>query len=229
MLRQEADALEELLVSRTLGHPPRLGHRTVRPRLLMLGADAGYLMPYLKTAFETTLIDGSAAALERSRKLNPECKHSKHICTDPLALHLDETFDVILVRDALQRLTTREELVAVFQVIYAHLPQDGVALIYLPQCSENADLDAITASLNRGKSNVFYLEQWRGWTTRDAKLHNSNGPKQRPSNTTKAVDKDTDHALFQPEKWRFLLAVAGIAITEQVDIAGRKAFITRRG
>src|SRR5690606_2038705 len=85
---------------------------------------------HLKKRFTCTLTDISPAMLELSRGLNPECEH---IEGDMRTLRLPRTFDAVLVHDAVDYMTTREDLAAVAATAFLHLRNGGVAL-FVPDC-----------------------------------------------------------------------------------------------
>jgi hypothetical protein len=63
--------------------------------------------------------------VELSRGLNPECEH---LVGDMRTLRLGREFDVVFVHDAVNYLTTLEDLGRAIQTAYVHLRPGGVAL-----------------------------------------------------------------------------------------------------
>ncbi|MEM6296174.1 MAG: class I SAM-dependent methyltransferase [Myxococcota bacterium] len=99
--------------------------------LLELGAGAGHGAHYVKARFDAVMLtDLSAAMLERSRELNPDCTHA---VGDMRTLRLERTFDCVLCHDAIAYITTREDLTATLRTAYTHLRPGGVAL-FIPDC-----------------------------------------------------------------------------------------------
>ena len=94
--------------------------------LLELGSGGGNNASHLKSRFTCTLTDVSAAMLELSQTLNPECKH---IQGDMRTLRLGSTFDVVLVHDAIAYMTTEDDLRAVLDTVSAHLRAGGVGIL----------------------------------------------------------------------------------------------------
>lgn len=116
-----------------------------RPRLLELGGGAGNNATYLKTAFAVTVTDLSAQMLDLSKAANPECRH---IVGDMRTMRLEETFDAVLLHDAVSYLTTVEDLRAALTTVFVHLRPGGVGLV-IPDCVaesfvETADTDSNT-------------------------------------------------------------------------------------
>ena len=93
--------------------------------VLDLGSGGGHVALYLKGRAELTLVDQSAEMLAVSRELNPECEH---IQGDMLTLRLRRSFDAVLVHDAVDYVTTEEELLAVASTAFAHCRPGGIAV-----------------------------------------------------------------------------------------------------
>ncbi len=97
-------------------------------RVLELGSGGGHNAAHLKSEFELTLVDLSEAMLEVSRALNPECRH---VCADMRSLALGESFDAVFVHDAIDHLTTVDDLAALFRTAFEHCRPGGIA-VFLP-------------------------------------------------------------------------------------------------
>lgn len=93
--------------------------------LLELGSGGGHLAHHLKARFECTLSDLSADMLAVSAALNPECRH---VVGDLRTLALPDTFDLVLVHDAIGYMTTEPELRAALTTAWRHLRPGGLAL-----------------------------------------------------------------------------------------------------
>ena len=93
--------------------------------VLELGSGGGNNASHLKRRFEMTLTDVSPEMLAMSRSINPE---SEHVEGDMRTLHLGRTFDAVFVHDAVDYMTTRQDLRAAMATAFAHLRPGGVAL-----------------------------------------------------------------------------------------------------
>jgi len=94
--------------------------------ILDLGSGGGHVAMYLKgTAARLTLVDRSGEMLAGSRALNPECEH---VQGDMLTLRLGRWFDAVLVHDAVDYVTTEEELAQVAATAFAHCRPGGIAV-----------------------------------------------------------------------------------------------------
>lgn len=93
--------------------------------LLDLGAGAGNNASFLKRRFRCTLADLSPAMLDLSRAQNPECAHVEG---DLRTLRLGQTFDCVLLHDAICYMLTEDDLRAAAETAWAHLRPGGAAL-----------------------------------------------------------------------------------------------------
>ena len=94
--------------------------------LLELGAGGGNNASHLKRRFSCTLTDLSARMLDVSRALNPECEH---LLADMRTIRLERQFDVVLVHDAIDYMTTKKDLGAAITTVAAHVRPGGVAIL----------------------------------------------------------------------------------------------------
>jgi SAM-dependent methyltransferase len=93
--------------------------------VLDLGSGGGHVAWHLKDKFTLTLVDQSAEMLAVSAELNPECEH---IQGDMLTIRLGRRFDGVLVHDAVDYVTTEDELLLVAQTAFAHCRPGGIAV-----------------------------------------------------------------------------------------------------
>jgi trans-aconitate methyltransferase len=96
--------------------------------MLELGSGGGNTASHLKRNLRLTLSDVSAAMIEESARLNPECEH---VVGDMRTLRLARTFDSVLVHDAISYLTTEADLRAAFETAWLHLRPGGAA-VFMP-------------------------------------------------------------------------------------------------
>ena len=94
-----------------------------RARLLELGTGGGHLLHHLAGEFEATAVDLSDAMLGHARRLNPGVTH--HV-GDMRTVRLGETFDAVLIHDAIDYMRTEDDLRAAFSdSAWAHLRPGG--------------------------------------------------------------------------------------------------------
>jgi SAM-dependent methyltransferase len=93
--------------------------------LLELGAGGGNNARHLKSHFQLTLVDLSDGMLAHSRRLNPECEH--HV-GDMRHLRLGREFDAVFVHDAIDYMTSLDDLRLALRTAFVHCRPGGVAL-----------------------------------------------------------------------------------------------------
>jgi SAM-dependent methyltransferase len=97
---------------------------TVRT-VLELGCGGGNNASHMKAHFAMTLTDVSEEMLEVSRSLNPELEH---VHDDMRTLRLDRRFDAVFVHDAIDYMTTEDDLRAAMATAFEHCRPGGVAM-----------------------------------------------------------------------------------------------------
>ncbi len=108
------------------------------PTLLELGSGGGSNAFYLKQHFaQVTLSDLSPQMLAVSQALNPECEH---LPGDMRTLRLDRTFDVVFVHDAIDYMTTTDDLRQALETAFVHCKVGGVALLAPDHVKENFEV-----------------------------------------------------------------------------------------
>jgi SAM-dependent methyltransferase len=93
--------------------------------VLDLGSGGGNVAAHLKPGLALTLVDLSAQMLAVSRELNPECEHRQG---DMRTIRLGRPFDAVLVHDAVDYMTTEDDLRQVIGTAWAHCRPGGLAL-----------------------------------------------------------------------------------------------------
>ena len=97
-----------------------------RRRILDLGSGGGHHLHPLTAEFDATAVDLSEAMLAHSRRLNPGVVH--HV-GDMRSVRLGETFDAVLIHDAISYMTAEADLRAVFTTARAHLRPGGLLIV----------------------------------------------------------------------------------------------------
>ncbi len=191
---------EEAAFAATLLRPART--------VLELGSGGGNNAFHLKAEFDLTLVDLSADMLAVSKALNPECEH---VQGDMRSVRLGRTFDAVFVHDAIEYMTTEDDLRQAVQTVYAHCRPGGVAVLVPDDIAENFEPETEhgghDAPDGRG---VRYL----AWTT-DPDPDDSTSVTEyafllRDSDGSVQVAQDTHVlGLFTRDTWLRLLAEAG--------------------
>jgi len=100
------------------------------PTLLELGCGGGHLLSHLTAHFITEAVDISPQMLEISQRLNPQTLH--HL-GDMRDVRLGRTFDVVAIHDAVNYMTTEDDLRAAIGSAAAHMNAGGL-LLMAPDC-----------------------------------------------------------------------------------------------
>ena len=104
------------------------------PTLLELGCGGGNNAFHLKTLFaHVTLTDISPQMLAVSRALNPDCEHLEG---DMRTVRLGRVFDVVFIHDAIEYMTTLQDLRLAMETAFIHCRAGGVALFIPDQVRE---------------------------------------------------------------------------------------------
>jgi SAM-dependent methyltransferase len=99
--------------------------------VLELGSGGGHLASHLP--FSMTLVDLSEDMLEVSRRLNPE---RAHIQGDMRTVRLGRTFDAVLLYDAVDYMTTEDDLRQAVGTAFVHCRPGAIALFVPDQTVE---------------------------------------------------------------------------------------------
>lgn len=114
-------------------------------RVLELGAGGGHTLCHLADHYACTAVDLSGAMLALCRKLIPQVRTVEG---DMRTVRLGETFDVVLIHDAIDYMTTPADVAATLETIKAHLAPDGLAFIAPTYLAETFDNHAIESDSN---------------------------------------------------------------------------------
>jgi SAM-dependent methyltransferase len=112
--------------------------------VLELGSGGGHNAVHLKAHFTMTLVDLSEQMLAVSRRLNPECEHRQG---DMRTVRLGRSFDAVFLHDAVDYMTTDDDLRATAETAFTHCRAGGIA-VFLP----NATAEIFDPSSDSGGS-----------------------------------------------------------------------------
>ena len=195
---EEAESYRKTLLE-ACEEPPRT--------LLELGSGGGNNASHLKALFTMTLVDLSPAMLDVSRTINPELEH---IEGDMRTVRLGRVFDAVFVHDAVDYMTTEQDLRQAMESAFVHCRPGGVALFVPDHVRETFRPSTEHGGHDGGGRGLRYVE----WT------HDPD-----PADSTYTVDfayllRETDGSvrveqdrhlcgLFSREDWLRLLAEVG--------------------
>jgi SAM-dependent methyltransferase len=92
--------------------------------VLDLGSGGGHVTRHLHRDRSVTLVDISPDMLAVSRRLNPDCRH---VLGDMRTIRLGRLFDAVLVHDAVDYVTSQEDLALLIGTAAAHCRPGGIA------------------------------------------------------------------------------------------------------
>jgi hypothetical protein len=105
-------------LTEALGEQPR--------SLLELGSGGGNNASHYKHSLQTVVLtDLSEGMLNMSRQINPDCEHMQG---DMRTLRLEREFDLVFVQDAINYLTTEDDLRRGLRTAFVHCRPGGAAL-----------------------------------------------------------------------------------------------------
>jgi SAM-dependent methyltransferase len=125
--------------------------------MLELGSGGGNNASHLKKRFRMTLVDLAPGMLAVSQALNPECEH---LSGDMRTVRLGRTFDAVFIHDAIDYMTTVDDLRQALQTAYLHCTPGGVALFAPDYTRETFKSSTDHGGHDRGGRALRYLE----WT-----------------------------------------------------------------
>ncbi len=185
-----------------------------RARLLELGTGGGHLLSHLTGTCEATAVDLSAAMLEHSRRLNPG---ANHLVGDMRSIRLGENFDVVLIHDAIDYLTTETDLRAAFETARVHLRPGGLLLLIPDDYRETFHSPRIHhETRHRDGAELTYVEYSTDPDPEDTEIETAY-IFFFPENGRLRVEVDRHvTGLFPVRTWERLLAASGFS-TERLD------------
>lgn len=217
---QEEVAFFLPLLNEVIDHPP--------VTLLELGSGGGNNAFYMKSAFSSvTLVDLSPYMLEASKQINPE---AEHIHGDMRTLRLSRTFDVVFVHDAIDYMTTLEDLKAALETAAIHCKPGGMAL-FVP----DATRETFEPSTHHGGEDgdagqgVRYLEWTYDPDETDSTYTTDYVVISREANLPVMVTHDQHIlGLFSNDDWLRLLTEVGFKAHFVIDPYNRHVFVARK-
>jgi SAM-dependent methyltransferase len=223
-----AEYEEEARFVATLLHSTRLPVREV----LELGSGGGHNAAHLKQHFRLTLVDLSPQMLEVSRRLNPECDHATG---DMRTVRLARTFDAVFVHDAVNYMTTEDDLRRAIETAYRHCRPGGLVVLLPDHTRETfaAGTDHGGTDGHDGRGVRFLQWSWDPDPSDSWVLTEYAFVFRHADGVVESAHERHRTGLFGRDIWLWLLAEAGFepsAVTEETheDRSPRTAFIGYR-
>jgi SAM-dependent methyltransferase len=188
-----------------------------RPTVLELGSGGGNNAFHLKGEFDLTLVDLSPEMVAVSQRLNPDCPH--HV-GDMRAIRLNTEFDAVFVHDAIEYMTSEDDLRSAVRTAYAHCRPGGVAVLVPDDIVENfapsSECGGHDGPDGRG---VRYLS----WTTDPDPTDSTSTTEyafliRQPDGAVEVAQDTHVLGLFSRERWIAVLTDAGFDARSVAEI-----------
>lgn len=233
----EAAGVHKLICDR-LGKPAKTrdGEHdvTTEKTLLELGCGGGHMLVHLQQWYDVTGSDLSAPMLELSSALNPLVTHYQ---ADMRTLRLDETFDVVLIHDALGYMTTLDDLTEAITTAHVHLKPGGVLLLLPDELAETfsdqqSATDSITSPDGKEITLVSHAGYDPGQTGQDQSSYELTMLFLIREEGNLRIEEDRHHCgLFSQKTWRDVLNQAqfqNISINEFTNWRGSPVLVAQK-
>ncbi len=174
----------------------------------------------------TTLVDLFPQMLEVSKHFNPDCEH---LVGDMRTFRLGRTFDAVFIHDAIDYMTTLDELRQALETAYLYCKSGGVALFVPDGVLENFEDSTDHGGSDGEGRGARYLEWSYDPTPEDTTYIAEYILVLRQDNHPTQVEHD-QHLLgiFPSEDWLRLLREAGFIASVVIDDYERYVFVGRK-
>lgn len=184
--------------------------------MLELGSGGGNNASHLKAHYRMTLVDVAPGMLEVSRALNPDCQH---VLGDMRSVRLDETFDTVFIHDAVDYMTSEDDLAAVMDTAATHCRPGGVALFVPDYVTESFRPIVGTGGHDGDGRGLRYLEWMWDPDPSDTTFRSEYVVLLRDGDDVRSVHETHTFGLFPSQTWLDSLTDAGFgASTTTVDL-----------
>jgi trans-aconitate methyltransferase len=200
-------------LERVCATPPRT--------LLELGSGGGNNAWFLKRHFEMTLVDLSPRMLAVSRALNPELEHLEG---DMRTLRLGRTFDAVFIHDAVNYMTTAEDLGAALRTAAVHCRPGGAA-VFTPDFVRETFAPGHEMDGADGERRAARYCEWRHAAQGDTYVVDYAFMLRQASGEVRVVHDRHVEGLFPRAVWLELMRAAGLDPTIERDEWGRDVFV----
>lgn len=194
--------------------------------LLEFGAGGGNNAFHMKQRFAAvTLSDLSADMLRISAAINPECLHK---VGDMRTIDLNETFDVVFIHDAIDYMTTQDDLFSVLRNARLHCKAGGIVMIVPDHVLETYEESTEHGGSDDGVRHLRYLEWSHDPDPLDTRTVVEYVVVYHTGDDQVSVEHETHHCgLFSRTVWLEGLTLAGFSVTTVTDEYAREIFLGR--
>ena len=192
-----------------------LDHSKIEVKTVLdMGCGGGHVDVHLKRDFAVTGADLSEGMLANARRLNPEVRY---VNDDMRDLRLSETFDAVIIADAIMYMKSQDELKAAFETAFEHLKPGGAFCTYVEESPDRFDNGSTYISVReKDNARITLIEHQIGENVEDGVFEsifvyviNTDGQ------ITVEIDRH-EFGIFPLETWRRLLEEAGFEVHETV-------------
>jgi trans-aconitate methyltransferase len=194
---------------------------------LELGSGGGNNALHMKLYFASvTLVDLSEAMLAVSQNTNPDCEHLQG---DMRIVRLNRTFDVVFVHDAVEYMTTTDELRQAIETASVHCKSGGIALFVPDTVREIFEPSEETGGSDKEGRSVRYFEWSYDPDSNDTTYITDYVMLVRENNQSAKVYHD-QHVLglHSQDQWVKLLDDAGFNAAVITDPYERRVFVAHK-
>jgi SAM-dependent methyltransferase len=193
--------------------------------MLDLGSGGGSLSFHLKSHFVVTLVDVSPEMLAVSRGVNPECEH---LTGDMRTARLGRQFDGVIIHDAIDYMTTAEDLRRAFETAFVHCKPGGTAL-FVPDHTRETYADSSDCSGEDGDERALRCLEWTfDPDPADSTCVTHYTFVMREGNHIRVEYDQHEFGLFARGDWLRWLRDCGFEAVCQSDPYGRDVFVARK-
>ena len=194
---------------------------------LELGSGGGHNAAHMKAFFgPMTLTDLSPEMLQVSAALNPECEH---IEGDMRTLRLDRTFEAVFVHDAIEYMTSVDDLRQAIATVWAHLGDGGIAVLAPDGMHDDFESNTEHGGIDDGERGMRYFE----WTYDPDPADNMTATDyvflvREPGQSAQVIHEQHINGSFLRAQWEALLREQGFEFEATVDAWERTLFTVRK-
>lgn len=191
--------------------------------LLNIGCGGGKNILNLKREFNVTGLDLSPTMLAQAKELNPECLF---IQGDMRSFKLNNTFDAVLMDDAIAHMNNRADFAAAFRTAYAHLNPGGVLVVTPDVTVENFHQNKTTTfSATRDGLEVVFIENVYDPDPTDEQYETTILYLIRDQGNLRIETERWAMGIYSLGTWRRVLRETGFSVCEEHYCQGEDEYI----
>ena len=197
---------------------------TKRPAttLLNIGCGGGKNVLNLKHEFKLTGLDLSPTMLAQAKELNPECTF---VHGDMRTFRLNNTFEAVLMDDAISHMNCRADIVAAFHTAYAHLNPGGVLVATPDVTIETFQQNKTTTTLaTRDSLEVVFIENVYDPDLTDEQYETIIVYLIREHGRLRIETEQWTMGIFSLDTWRHVLRETGFQVHEELYNLGEDEY-----